>query len=131
MSEPGFAANPHPLSEFDLHLINHGNHERLFEVLGCHLFDQGARFAVWAPNAQAVSVIGDFNGWAVDATPLRKIQGALQLLKAETRQMRLREAMVRQQSFRRLGAPLPGGAGGAAAAAAFVGTGFQEDECSD
>ena len=72
MSEPGFAANPHPLSEFDLHLINHGNHERLFEVLGCHLFDQGARFAVWAPNAQAVSVIGDFNGWAIGATPLRK-----------------------------------------------------------
>ena len=72
MSEPGFAANPHPLSEFDLHLINHGNHERLFEVLGCHLFDQGARFAVWAPNAQAVSVIGDFNGWAIGTTPLRK-----------------------------------------------------------
>jgi len=72
VSEPGFAANPHPLSEFDLHLINHGNHERLFEVLGCHLFDQGARFAVWAPNAQAISVIGDFNGWAIGATPLRK-----------------------------------------------------------
>jgi hypothetical protein len=66
-----------------------------------------------------------------DATPLRKIQGALQLLKAETRQMRLREAMVRQQSFCRLGAPLPGGAGGAAAAATFVGTGFPEDDCSD
>ena len=66
---PVLAANPHPLSEFDLHLINHGNHERLFEVLGCHLFDQGARFAVWAPNAQAVSVIGDFNGWAVGMRP--------------------------------------------------------------
>ena len=64
------AANPHPLSEFDLHLINHGNHERLFEALGCHLFDEGARFAVWAPKARAVSVVGDFNGWTAGATPL-------------------------------------------------------------
>ena len=67
---PETPSNPHPLSDFDLHLVNQGNHERLFDVLGCHLFEAGARFAVWAPNAQAVSVIGDFNGWAIGTTPL-------------------------------------------------------------
>ena len=42
----------------------------LYRKLGCHLGDGLARFAVWAPNAEAVSVIGDFNGWDADAHPL-------------------------------------------------------------
>ena len=53
------------LSEFDLHLFAEGRHWHIYNVLGAHLGNQrgieGARFAVWAPNAQAVSVIGDFN----------------------------------------------------------------------
>jgi len=53
------------LSELDAHLLAEGTHARMYERLGCHLDagGAGARFAVWAPNAQAVSVIGDWNGW--------------------------------------------------------------------
>ncbi|MEO8299700.1 MAG: 1,4-alpha-glucan branching enzyme, partial [Burkholderiales bacterium] len=51
------------LGEQDIHLFREGTHSRLYQKLGCHANEQGARFAVWAPNAQAVDVIGDFNGW--------------------------------------------------------------------
>ena len=47
----------------DIHLFREGTHGRLYDKLGCHLHDAGARFAVWAPNARSVSVVGDFNGW--------------------------------------------------------------------
>jgi 1,4-alpha-glucan branching enzyme len=62
------------LSNDDVYLFNEGNHVRLYRHLGSHLMTQdgveGAHFAVWAPNAQTVSVVGDFNGWNADATPL-------------------------------------------------------------
>ena len=53
------------LTPFDIHLFNEGTHSHLYEKLGAHLSKdpEGAWFAVWAPNADAVSVIGDFNGW--------------------------------------------------------------------
>ncbi len=53
------------LTPFDIHLFNEGTHSHLYEKLGSHLSKdpEGAWFAVWAPNADAVSVIGDFNGW--------------------------------------------------------------------
>ena len=52
------------LTEHDIYLFKEGSHARLFENLGSHLTeDGGASFAVWAPNARSVSVIGDFNGW--------------------------------------------------------------------
>ena len=47
-----------------------GKHHRLWEVLGAHVEGDGVRFAVWAPHAQAVSVIGDFNDWFASADPL-------------------------------------------------------------
>src|SRR5438874_9966753 len=51
----------------DLHLFNEGTHYRVHEKLGAHLLhdngEQGTAFAVWAPNAREVSVIGSFNGW--------------------------------------------------------------------
>ena len=63
---------PSQLTPFDLHLFNEGTHSHLYEKLGAHLSDdpQGASFAVWAPNADWVSVIGDFNGWNRDENKL-------------------------------------------------------------
>ncbi len=60
------------ISPFDLHLFNEGTHSHLFDKLGAHLAHdpEGTYFAVWAPNADAVSVIGDFNGWDKDANGL-------------------------------------------------------------
>ncbi len=55
------------LTDFDLHLFAEGNHHRIYEKLGAHLAEldgvAGVYFAVWAPNARNVSVIGDFNRW--------------------------------------------------------------------
>ena len=61
------------LSEQDLYFFGEGTHARLYDQMGCHV-DQmqgGARFRVWAPNAAAVSVIGDWNHWDPQADPLR------------------------------------------------------------
>ncbi|MDA1117664.1 MAG: hypothetical protein O2979_06585 [Proteobacteria bacterium] len=60
------------LSDQDVHFFREGSHSRLYERLGCHLDPggQGAQFAVWAPNARAVSVIGDWNGWSAGQHPL-------------------------------------------------------------
>jgi len=56
----------------DLYLFNEGTHSRLYEKLGAHVLEDGSvYFCVWAPNAQYVSVIGDFNGWAKDRHPLQ------------------------------------------------------------
>jgi len=55
------------LGELDLHLFNEGRHEKLYQILGAHscvVEDvQGVRFAVWAPGAARVSVVGEFNHW--------------------------------------------------------------------
>jgi 1,4-alpha-glucan branching enzyme len=62
------------LTELDLFLFNEGTHYRLYDKLGAHRQSvdgvAGIRFAVWAPNARAVSVIGDFNGWDPSGNPL-------------------------------------------------------------
>jgi 1,4-alpha-glucan branching enzyme len=58
---------PSLLTEHDIYLFREGSHYRLFEKLGAHPMTvegvEGTLFAVWAPNAQSVSVTGDFNGW--------------------------------------------------------------------
>jgi 1,4-alpha-glucan branching enzyme len=59
------------LTDDDLHLWNEGTHYRLFEKLGSHPAETGTHFAVWAPNADSVSVIGDWNGWDSGANLLR------------------------------------------------------------
>ena len=55
------------MTDFDLHLFNEGTHCRIYEKLGAHLTSldgvKGTHFAVWAPNAASVAVIGDFNKW--------------------------------------------------------------------
>jgi 1,4-alpha-glucan branching enzyme len=66
---------PPVLSDFDLHLIAEGTHHNAYEKLGAHLVElegiRGVAFAVWAPNAQRVSVVGDFNRWDGREHPLR------------------------------------------------------------
>ena len=59
-------------TDHDIYLFREGTHGRLHELLGCQVdrAQPGARFAVWAPNARAVSVIGDWNGWSAHADPL-------------------------------------------------------------
>jgi len=59
------------LSDWDLHLFNEGTHLTLWEKLGSHIFPGGTMFAVWAPNAANVSVVGDFNGWDPRSNPLK------------------------------------------------------------
>ncbi len=67
-----------PIGELDLHLFGEGTHRRLWELLGpqglvvdAHGNSHGVRFAVWAPNASLVSVVGDWNGWSPE--PLKMI----------------------------------------------------------
>lgn len=66
---------PPVLSEFDLHLFAEGNHFQLYDKLGAHVMEhlgvRGVAFAVWAPNAQRVSVVGEFNGWDDRRHPMR------------------------------------------------------------
>ena len=62
---------PGRLGEQDLHLFREGTHTRLYQQLGCRLEGDGAHFAVWAPNARGVSVVGDFNDWRAGSHPLR------------------------------------------------------------
>ncbi len=69
------------LGEVDLHLVGEGRHEQLWEVLGSHVrvYEtlmgpvSGTSFAVWAPSARGVRVVGDFNYWDGVASPLRSL----------------------------------------------------------
>jgi 1,4-alpha-glucan branching enzyme len=64
------------LSDLDLYLFGEGKHRRLFEKFGAHCTTidgvDGVTFAVWAPNAQRVSVVGDFNAWDGRRHPMRR-----------------------------------------------------------
>jgi 1,4-alpha-glucan branching enzyme len=71
------SAGPLPtLGELDLHLIGEGRHWNVYDKLGAHLTthggEEGTAFAVWAPNARAVYVVGDFNDWE-EKHPLRSL----------------------------------------------------------
>lgn len=65
------------LGDIDLHLIGEGTHHQLWQVLGAHVMTHqgvhGTHFAVWAPNAQRVSVVGDFNTWDGRRHPMRRL----------------------------------------------------------
>ena len=71
------------IGDLDLHLIGEGRHEQLWQALGAHFVEQsdslgdtsGVSFTVWAPNAQAVRVVGDFNSWDGTSYPMRSMGG--------------------------------------------------------
>ena len=71
-----YAFRSHKLTDFDIHLFSEGNHHRIYEKLGAHLTEmngvQGVYFAVWAPNARNVSILGDFNDWDGRKHQMRK-----------------------------------------------------------
>jgi 1,4-alpha-glucan branching enzyme len=77
-------APPRVVGEVDLHLINEGRHEELWKVLGAHPRSvegpdgplTGTAFAVWAPAARDVRVVGDFNGWDGTAHALRMLESS-------------------------------------------------------
>src|SRR5436190_5771316 len=65
------------IGELDLHLVGEGRHEQMWERLGAHVREidgvRGTAFAVWAPSARAVSVVGDFNFWDGRIHPMRSL----------------------------------------------------------
>jgi 1,4-alpha-glucan branching enzyme len=75
-ARPGPTPTP-TLGDLDLHLIGEGRHERLWDALGAHVRSHegadGVSFAVWAPAAQAVRVVGDWNSWDGRVHPMRSL----------------------------------------------------------
>ena len=65
------------ITEFDQYLFGQGTHYDLYNKLGAHPMtvdgEEGVYFAVWAPNAAAVSIVGDFNEWDENATPMERL----------------------------------------------------------
>lgn len=66
------------ITEFDQYLFGQGTHYDLYNKLGAHPMtvdgEEGVYFAVWAPNAEAVSLVGNFNEWDEDATPMERLE---------------------------------------------------------
>ena len=64
------------IGELDQYLFGQGNHYEIYKKLGSHRVKNGKRegvyFAVWAPHAVSVSVVGDFNGWDMEANPMER-----------------------------------------------------------
>ena len=67
---------PYEIGDLDQYLFGQGNHYDLYKKMGAHLVSDGKKkgvyFAVWAPHAEAVSVVGDFNGWETEANPMER-----------------------------------------------------------
>src|SRR6185503_11988441 len=70
--------DPTMLTGFDLHLLGEGTHVKAFEKLGSRVIEHdgvsGVHFAVWAPNARGINVVGDFNNWKGREHPMRMLQ---------------------------------------------------------
>ena len=86
--EPQVTADPYAflptLGDMDIYLISEGRHERLWDVLGANIKTyetmigevKGTAFAVWAPNAIGVAVVGNFNGWNASQHAMRSMGGS-------------------------------------------------------
>ena len=73
------------LKDFDLYLYHQGTNFYAYQMLGAHFVVEdgveGVRFAVWAPHAKAISVVGDFNNWDYNENPMQRIFSYLTLLR--------------------------------------------------
>ena len=94
-----------PISEYDVHLFKEGKHFHLYNKLGSHLIDtvglKGVYFALWAPNARAVSVIGDFNNWyrnANEMIPRQDESGIWELFIPEAKKGSIYKYFIRSNS---------------------------------
>ena len=69
------------VSDWDQYLFGQGNHYEIYKKLGAHLTTKdgkkGTYFAVWAPRAVSVSVVGDFNKWDVNAHIMNRLEGGI------------------------------------------------------
>ena len=67
---------PYEIGELDQYLFGQGNHYEIYKKLGSHIVSDGKKtgvyFAVWAPHAKAVSVVGDFNEWNMEVNPMER-----------------------------------------------------------
>lgn len=76
-----YAFKTRAITDFDIHLFGEGNHHRIYEKLGAHYTEvegvTGVYFAVWAPNARNVSVLGDFNYWDGRKHQMRRLSNGI------------------------------------------------------
>ncbi len=76
-----YAFKTRAITDFDIHLFGEGNHHRIYEKLGAHYTEvegvAGVYFAVWAPNARNVSVLGDFNYWDGRKHQMRRLSNGI------------------------------------------------------
>ena len=79
-AKPKKAALPHEIGELDQYLFGHGTHYEIYKKMGAHKVTvdgvEGVYFAVWAPHAEKVSVVGEFNHWEVDADEMERQEPA-------------------------------------------------------
>ena len=77
---PKKAAQPYEIGELDQYLFGHGTHYEIYKKMGAHKVTvdgvEGVYFAVWAPHAEKVSVVGEFNNWEVDADEMERQEPA-------------------------------------------------------
>ncbi len=78
--KPKKAAQPYEIGELDQYLFGHGTHYEIYKKMGAHRVTvdgvEGVYFAVWAPHAEKVSVVGEFNNWEVDADEMERQEPA-------------------------------------------------------
>jgi 1,4-alpha-glucan branching enzyme len=78
--KPKKAAQPYEIGELDQYLFGHGTHYEIYKKMGAHKVTvdgvEGVYFAVWAPHAEKVSVVGEFNGWEADADEMERQEPA-------------------------------------------------------